>query len=41
MVFMAPTNLARGLYNYGTILVNRFDNMMTDVTRQLSGSPQE
>jgi hypothetical protein len=40
MVFMAPTNIARGLYNYGTILVKRFGTMMTDVNTEIWGQPE-
>ena len=40
MVFMSPTNIARGLYNYGTILVKRFGTMMTDVNTEMFEQPE-
>jgi hypothetical protein len=35
MVLMAPTNLGRGLYNYGKILVNRFGTFMDSVNQEM------
>jgi hypothetical protein len=35
MVLMAPTNLGRGLYNYGMILVNRFGTFMENVNQAM------
>jgi hypothetical protein len=35
MVLMAPTNLGRGLYNYGKLLVNRFGTFMDSVNQAM------
>jgi hypothetical protein len=40
MVFMSPTNIARGLYTYGTTLVGRFGTMMNNVNADMWGHPE-
>ncbi len=37
MVYMAPTNISRGLYATGTLLVQRFGTLMTDVNTEMWG----
>jgi hypothetical protein len=37
MVYMAPTNISRGLYATGTLLVQRFGTLMTDVNTEVWG----
>lgn len=37
MVYMAPSNIPRGLYVTGTLLVQRFGTLMTDVNTEISG----